>query len=522
MIKKRLILMILDGFGVGEFNISNPFRFAKTPNLDFFKRNYPYCLLAASGVSVGLPADEAGNCEIGHLTMGTGIIYYQNFTRIELAIDTGEFYRNQKLLAIINHLKKYNSRLHLVGLLSLGKNKSSLRHLLSLLEFCRQQNWPNVYLHLFTDGIDSPPRSAINLLLNLQDNIFKKNLPGKIATLSGRFYALDESGNYLLRTQKIFLLITEGIGKNANNPINILQAKYQDPRFRDDTLEPFVFDREGVLKDNDVILFFNFENKSIRQLAEAFLEPDFQKFKRPARKNLIISSLTRYLDNVNYPVIFEEQKITNNLSRYLAENNIKQLKIIDESHQDLLRFYFNGFIAEEHPGEIFKIFPPFNSEIEKIISQGKEMIDYLLFVMNEADFDFIVINLPLFNLIGHRGNFQDAIKTIEIVDGWLKELVQNCLEKNFDLIITSDHGNIEKMINTQTGQIDTTNNNSPVPFFIIGEKFKRKKERIAIEIKAIEKKIWGTLVDVAPTIISLFNLSLPKSFEGKNLLNYIQ
>ncbi|GIW65099.1 MAG: 2,3-bisphosphoglycerate-independent phosphoglycerate mutase [Candidatus Parcubacteria bacterium] len=522
MNKENIILLILDGFGIGEANISNPFRFAKTTYLDYLKKNYPYCLLSASGVSIGLPNNEPGTCEIGHLTMGTGIIYYQNFTRIELAIDNGDFFNNKKLMAIINNTKKLGSRLHLVGLLTSGVAKSSFRHLLSLLRFCQKQNFKNVYLHLFSDGIDSPPRSALNLLIKLQDEIIKNNLPGKIATMCGRFYALDESGNYILRTQKVFLLLTEGIGKTALNPIFVFQEKYQDYKFNDDLLEPFIFDKEGIIKDNDSVLFFNFENKSIRQLAEAFLDPNFQKFKRPTRQNLIISSLTRYLENIDYPIIFEEPKIITNLSRFLSENRLKQLKIIDESRQDLLKFYFNGFIEEEHPNEFFKFFPPFETKLEKIIDQGKEMIDYLIFVINEGDFNFIVINLGVFDLIGHKGNFQEAIRIIEVVDDWLREICQSCLEKKYKLIITSDHGNIEKMINPQTGQLDTSNNSNPVPFWLIGESFKLKKERTITEINSIEKKIWGSLVDIPTTIISLFNLEKPVNFEGKNLLNYLR
>lgn len=519
--KRNIILLILDGLGIGELNISNPFRFTKTTTLDFFKKNYPYCLLSASGIAVGLPDETAGNCEVGHLSLGTGIVYYKNLTKIDLAIANGDFFKDKKLLAIINHLKKFNSSLHLVGLLSSALTKSSFNHLLSLLKFCSQENFSKVYLHLFSDGIDAPPRSAINLVQNLQTELEKNNLPGKIATMCGRFYALDETGNYSLKTQKVFLLLVEGVGKIGTDPIEVLRGKYQDSKFNDAFLEPFLFDKDGLIKDNDAVLFFNFENKGIVQLAEAFLDPNFQKFKRPVRRNLIVSSLTRYLENIDYPVIFEEQKITNNLSRVLAENNLKQLKIIDESRKNLLRFYFNGFIEESHPNEIYKFFPAFETDLEKIIAQGKEMIDYLIFVLQEGDFNFIVMNLAVLDLIGHKGDFREAIKIIEIVDEWLKEVHQTCLEKKFDLIITSDHGNIEKMINPKTGQLDTANNNSPVPFWLIGQDFKLTKERSSSEIASIERKIWGSLIDVPATIVSLFDLKQPQTFSGKNLLPYI-
>lgn len=519
--KKSIILFILDGLGIGESNVSNPFRFVKTPTFDFFKKNYPYCLLSASGIAVGLPDETPGNCEIGHLSLGTSIVYYKNLTKIDIAIDSGEFFKNKKLLTIINHSKKFNSSLHLVGLLSSTLTKSSFNHLLSLLKFCYQENFSKVYLHLFSDGIDSPPRSALNLIQNLNNEIKKNNLPGKIATMCGRFYALDETGNYSLKTQKVFLLLLEGIGKTGTDPIEVFKEKYQDPKFNDAFLEPFVFDKNGLIKNEDAILFFNFENKGIIQLAESFLKTNFEKFKRPERHNLVVGSLTRYLENIDYPVIFEEQKITNNLSRVLAENNLKQLKIIDESRKNLLRFYFNGFVEESHPNEIYKFFPAFENDLEKIISQGKEIIDYLIFVIQEGDFNFIVINLSVLDIIGHKGDFREAIKIIEIVDEWLKNIYQVCLEKKFDLIITSDHGNIEKMINPKTGQIDTANNNNPVPFWLINQDFKLTTERNLNEISSIERKIWGSLIDVPATIVSLFNLKQPPTFSGKNLLPYI-
>lgn len=519
--KRNIILLILDGLGIGESNISNPFRFTKTTTIDFFKKNYPYCLLSASGITVGLPDETPGNCEIGHLSLGTGIVYYQNLTKIDLAIANGNFFKDKKLVAIINHVKKFNSSLHLIGLLSSALTKASFNHLLSLLKFCAQENFSRVYLHLFSDGIDSPPRSALNLVQHLKTELEKNNLPGKISTMCGRFYALDETGNYSLKTQKVFLLLVEGIGKIGAEPTEVLKEKYQDLKFNDAFLDPFIFDKNGTIKDNDAVLFFNFENKSIFQLAEAFLDPNFQKFKRPERHNLIVASLTRYLENIDYPIIFEEQKIINNLSRVLAENNLKQLKIIDEPRKNLIRFYFNGFIEENHPNEIYKFFPAFEIDLEKIIAQGKEMIDYLIFVLQESDFDFIVMNLAVLDLIGHKGDFREAIKIIEIVDEWLKEIFQACLEKKFDLIITSDHGNIEKMVNPKTGQLDTGNNNSPVPFWLISRDFKLTKERSLSEVSLIERKIWGSLIDVPVTITALFSLPQPPTFIGKNLIPYI-
>ena len=517
MIKKRVCLLILDGFGEGEENISNPSRFAKLPNLNYFRKYYPFCLLSASGISVGLPYDQPGNCELGHLTMGTGVVYYQNYPRINLALERDELSRNEKLLKIFQHCRHFQSRLHLVGLLSESVSKTDINHLDALLDLANQQNLSRVYLHLFTDGLDSPPKSALNLIQKLQEKIREKKYSAKIASLCGRFYALDETQDYLFKTQKVFLLIVEGKGLKVTDPIAFLKEKYQQPNFNDSLLEPIFLEDDGFVKDNDALLFFHFENKSIFQLANAFLNPDFKEFKRPSRKNLLIASLTRYL-NLDYPVIFEEQKILTNLTRVLAENKLKQLKLTDISKENILKYYFNGFITEEHPGEIYKIFPAFELPQEKLIQQTKEFFDALTLTLQEGDFDFILANLPTFDIVGHQGDFQLAIYFLEKVDEFLGQIYKILIKTNYVLLITSDHGNIEKMVNPQTGQKDTFHNLSPVPFYLIAEE--RKKEKTKEELAFYNKKILGSLVDVAPTILEIFNLPSVREFEGKSLLRY--
>ncbi|GIW67221.1 MAG: 2,3-bisphosphoglycerate-independent phosphoglycerate mutase [Candidatus Parcubacteria bacterium] len=519
MPKKKIVLLILDGWGKGEENISNPFRFVQTKNLDYYRKFFPFCLLNASGYAVGLASDQPGNCENGHLVIGTGIIFYQLNVKINLAIESGEFLQNQKLLDIFRHCRAFNSRLHLAGLLSQNNNLADFNHLLALLKLAKQEKFNDVYLHFFTDGIDSPPKSALDLIEKLENIIQRENLPGKIATLCGRFYALDRTNEYFLRTQRAFLLIIEGKGSFASDPKEILKEKYKQPDFNDSLLEPTIFDRNGYLQDNDALLFFQHEGKSIFQLANSFLNPNFQEFKRPTRKNLYIASLTRYLENIDYPVIFEEQKIITNLSRILAENKLKQIKIIDESRKELLNFYFNGFIAEEHPGEVFKILPPFDSDWENLQKQTREFFDYLKITIKEGAFDFIVASLPTFDLIGHKGDFNLALKGIEEMDKILGDFTNFCLENNYTLILTSDHGNIEKMIEPKSGQKETLHNLSPVYFFLIDKEY--QKEKTKEEISFFNKKILGSLVDIAPTILDLMNIKIPKEFSGKSLLRYL-
>jgi 2,3-bisphosphoglycerate-independent phosphoglycerate mutase len=519
MKRKKVILLILDGWGQGEENVSNPFRLAKTPTFNYLQKNFPFCLLNASGYAVGLSSFEPGNCEIGHLTIGTGIVYYQPVVKINLAIENKEFFKNEILLNIFDHCQKFNSKLHLITLLSKSNQISDFNHLIAVLELCKEKNFNNVYLHLFTDGIDSPHKSALSLIEKLETYQKTKNLPGKIATLCGRFYSLDTTGDYFLKTQRAFLLLFEGKGNLINDLKNFLSLKYKEKDFNDDILEPIVLDTEGIIKDNDAILFLIHENKYIYQLANSFLNPNFQEFKRPQRENLFITSLVRYLD-VDYPVIFEKQKILTHLTKIISENNLKQIKIIDEKNKALFKYYFNGFVEEEHPGEIFKILPSFSDDINILKEQIKEFFNFLEITIKESLFDVIIANLSVFNTIGHTGNFNLAIQVIEEVDKYLKNLIDKTLENGYSLILTSDHGKIEKMINFKTGKKYTENTLNPVPFILVDKDY--FKEKTTQELIIEKKKIRGSLVDIAPTILELLNIPIPSSFMGKSLLNFFK
>jgi len=389
---------------------------------------------------------------------------------------------------------------------------------IKLLKLSKEEKFNDVYLHLFTDGIDSPPKSALSLIEKLIRLIKNENLPGKIATLCGRFYALDKSNEYFLRTQRAFLLLVEGKGNIAKDPIDFLKEKYKDPDFNDSILEPTIFESDGFIKDNDAVLFFNHETKNIFQLANSFLNPDFKEFKRPERKNLYIISLTKYLENIDHPFIYEEQKIKTNLSRIIAENKLKQIKIIDAPRKELLTFYFNGFFEEEHPDEVFKFLPSFDSDWKSIEEATYQLFDYLKIIVKEGIIDFVVANLPVFEIIGNHGDFRLAINAIEKIDVILGEFANLCLKSNYSLILTSDHGNIEKMIDLKLGKKDTLHNSNPVPFHLIDKDY--YKEKTSTELIFFEKKILGSLVDIAPTILDLMKLKIPPEFIGKSLLRY--
>jgi len=516
---KKIILLIVDGWGKGEENISNPFRYIKTPTIDNLKKEYPFCLLSASGYSVGLLSNEAPTCEISHLTIGTGIVYYQPLVRINLSIENEQIFKNENLLKILNHLKKFNSRLHLATLLTENEYLASIKHLEKLLFFFNKEQSNKIFLHLFTDGIDSKPKSALELIKKILNFINENNLRAQIATLCGRFYALDKSNNYVLRTLRAFKLINEGVGKYIENLEEFFKLKYSDPEFNDSLLEPIILDKDGILKENDAILFLILENKSIYQLARVFLDKNLNEFQINLKTNILFSSLTRYLENINYPVLFERQKITTNLSRIISENNLKQLKIITNSKKELFNFYFNGFFEEEHPGEVLKIIPDSESNITSLISQSEEIIANLKLAIKDKIFDIIFCHLPILEIIGQKGNFKLALEAIKFIDKVLEDLVENVLEKNYTLIITSDHGNIEKIIEPKTGIKDTLHNPNPVLFFLIDKSYFKQKSKE--EIYFFEKRIIGSLVDIPATILALLNIKIPPEFMGKNLLPYL-
>jgi 2,3-bisphosphoglycerate-independent phosphoglycerate mutase len=520
MKSKKVILLIIDGWGWGEKNISNPFRLAKTPILDYFKKNYPFCLLSASGYSVGLSSNEPASCEIGHMTIGIGRAFFTILTKINLSIENGDFFKNEVLVQAIRHCQKYKSRLHLVGLLSKQNQIADSSHLIALLELAKNLNFNNVYIHLFTDGIDSPPKSALDLIENLENIKKSKDLPGKIATLCGRFYALDKTGDYFLKTQQAFLLLIEGKGKLVSDIKEVFKEKYASPNFNDSILEPTIIDPEAKIKDNDAIIFFHHETKNIFQLANSFLDPDFKEFPRPQRKNIYFAAFAKYLPGVDHPVAFIEEEIETSLSKVIAENNLKQFKLIDENRKDLLTFYFNGLIQEEHSGEIIKILPPFANDRENLDERTKEFFNYLKMVVQEKDFDFVAGSLPTLDIVGHLGDMSLGIYFIETLDRFLKEFYQISLENNYALILTSDHGNIEKMIELKKGQKETLHDPSPVPFFLIDKAYQKTKSQE--EIYFFERKTMGSLSDIAPTILDLMAIKIPKSFTGKSLLKYFK
>jgi len=515
---KKVILIILDGWGEGKDNFLNPIHIAKKEFLDYIREHFPFFLLQASGIAVGLPWHEEGNSEVGHLTIGTGKVFYQNYPKIMLAIQNETFFENTTLKKLIDHALKFNSRIHLIGLLTEGIIHASFDHLVALLEFFRRNNFNKVFLHLFLDGRDSPPKSGLYLLEKLE-NIIREKRVGIIATLCGRTYGMDKNEYWLVKTQIAYKLITQGIGKKVENYKDYLLKLYKEKSdFNDENLEPILVNEDGILKDGDVVFFFNIREDGIIQLARAFLDLEFSYFPVVKKNNVLVASIVRYIENLDYLVAFEKDKIKTSLSKILAENNLKQLKIAEKVKSYHLTFYFNGFISEPHPNEFWKILPSQDVSIkENPLMRSYEITNLVINALKEKIYDFIAINYAAPDIIAHTGDINLAKLVVEEIDKLLKK-IYNMLDENWFLIITSDHGNIEEMVRIDTGEISTSHDFNPVPCYIVNKDFYIENKSNDLKVK--EKKIVGSLIDIAPTILELMELNIPKEMEGKNLLKY--
>lgn len=518
---KKVLLIILSGLGEGRNDVTNPIYLAKKPFFDYIRKHYPLFLLQASGILVGLPWNEPGNSESGHLTMGTGKIYYKHYPRISIAIKNGEFFENPVLKSLLEHVKNHKGRIHLIGLLSKSKNHSAIEHILALLNFFKNNNFYDVFLHLFLDGVDSPPQSGLETLESLENEL-KKIKIGKIATLCGRTYGMDENREWKIKTQTAFLLISEGNGKKIESYKDYIKNIYKkNPNFSDENLEPLVIDENGILKDNDGIFFFNFREDGMYQLSKAFLDPNFNEFKRPKKTNLFIASMTKYLQDIDYPVAFPPLKIKSSLSRVISENNMRQLKIIEESKAKNLTVYFNGYIDKPYPNEFWKIVDDYKGPLkENPLLQSGLITDLTIQAINENIYDFIISEYSAPDVIGHYGDFNLSIKTIEGIDYLLSKIYKFLKDKSqWTLLITSDHGNIELMINPITKAIHTGHTTNPVPFYIINDDFYFENKNL--EILKKENKIRGSLIDIGPTILNLLGIDISQDFEGVSLLSKI-
>ena len=499
--KKTFVLCILDGCGIAPKGPYNAFDNAKKETLDYIRDNYPHTILEASGQPVGLPKGQMGTSEVGHMNIGAGRVVYQSIEMINNAIETGEFFKNENILKVINHVKENNSKLHIMGLISDGGIHSHTKHLLAIVDMCKQNNIKEVYFHLFTDGRDTGVHSAQEWIKKLEDKIDETNI-GKITTISGRYYAMDRDNNYD-RLKLAYDAICYGIGEHYNTVKEVFDDQYNRD-ITDEFILPSVIDN-GLLKDNDGIIVWNYRPDRLREMFTAITNPDASPMETTKYNNIKFVSMMPINETVKGLHAFEHQDITNGLGEYLANLGLSQLRIAETEKYAHVTHFFDGDkdLELKNSKKILIPSPKVATYDLKPEMSAEEVTDNLLAELDKDYLDFVVINYANGDMVGHTGVYEAAVKAVEFIDKCLKRVYDKVEEIGGTMIITADHGNCDVMRN-EDGTVCTTHTTNPVPFYITKKDLKLKDH--------------GKLADIAPTILTVMNLPIPVEINGESLI----
>lgn len=528
-IYKKVVLVILDGFGIFPAGRGNAISMAETPTLNYIVSSFPSLSLQASGPLVGLPWGEMGNSEVGHLNIGAGRIVGQDLPRITASIQNGEFFKNSVLLEAINHAKKNHSALHLMGLVSGGGVHSFDEHLYALLGMAADLGQKKVFIHMFTDGRDTDPKVALESIKKLDERIGRSGV-GKIATIAGRFYAMDRGGHWA-QTMLSYDAMVNGKGATASSPEECIHSSYNAQIF-DEMIKPTVMvnsSNESVAKisDNDAVIYINFRSDRALQLTQIFTAPESipEEFRRPVLQNLYFATMTEYSPNLSkVHVAFSSVNLKNNLAEVLAAHNFTQFHIAESEKYAHVTAFFNCGKIEKYPGEERVIVT--SPENSKNYSDHPEMsseklTDILTQKISETDTNFFVANFANTDMVGHTGDLSAGIAAVEFIDKCLKKILDVSLLADAVFIITADHGNIEQMINARTGDINKDHTTNPVPCLIIANEFKTPKVEDREFCDLSSRVPSGVVSDIAPTILELLGLEIPSEMTGINLVDLV-
>ena len=504
---KPLILIILDGWGIKKQIDNNAIALADTPNMDDYQRIYPFTTLGASGLDVGLPEGQMGNSEVGHINIGAGRIVPQEFLIIDKSIENKSFFENRVLVKAIERVKDKPKKLHLMGLIGPGGVHSHSRHLYALLEMAKSNGLKKnqVIIHCFLDGRDTPQKSAKPYIKKLEEKI-KELDSGKIATVIGRYYAMDRDNRWD-RTEKAYRAMVYGKGRKAKTAEKAVEIAYQKGE-TDEFVFPTVIkneeDTDFTVDDGDSIIVFNFRPDRVRQITRAFTEKNFNKFKRKKLKNIYFVCMTQYDKKFRLPVAFKPIIPKNTLGEVLSKNNLKQLRIAETEKYAHVTYFFNGGREK-----------PFKNEDRLLIPSPKiatydlkpemsafNVTDEVIKQIKSDKYDVIILNYANPDMVGHTGKLEAAIKACETVDKCTGKVVDTILSKEGIALITGDHGNAEEMLD-QNGKPHTFHTINPVPFIITDENINIKNK--------------GRLADIAPTILKILGISRPSEMSGNVL-----
>ncbi len=507
---KPTLLVILDGWGYSDDISSNAIHSAKTPFWDDLWANHTKTLIDTHGESVGLPSGQMGNSEVGHMNIGAGRIVYQNLSRITQAIDDGSFFKNPSLLEMTDSVKKSKSCLHIMGLFSPGGVHSHEDHMIAMLDFAQRQSCEKLVFHLFLDGRDTPPKSARASLLKLENAIQSRQL-GKIATVCGRYYAMDRNQNWS-RIQKAYDAINTASSQyRAKSALDSLDLAYQRGE-SDEFIDPTVIGDFAGINDGDAVCFINFRADRARQLTRAFLDTQtINGLDQHATAELSgFICLTEYQHNLCPLVAFPPLPLKNTLGEFLARLGKHQLRMAETEKYAHVTFFFNGGVETPYANEKRTLIPSpdvATYDLQPEMS-APQLTDALCQALLAQDTDLIVCNYANPDMVGHTGVFDAAVKAAEVIDRCLERIVKTLKKTGGSCLITADHGNLEKMTDNETGQAYTSHTVGPVPLVYVGD------------YHQVNLEPGGALRDLAPTLLHLMGLQAPKEMTGKNLLSH--
>ena len=511
MSKKPTVLMILDGYGLNDKKEGNAVYLAKTPVMDKLMAEYPFVKGNASGLAVGLPDGQMGNSEVGHMNMGAGRIVYQELTRITKEIQDGDFFKNEALLAAMKNAKENNSAVHFMGLLSDGGVHSHNTHLYGLLEMAKREGVEKVYVHCFLDGRDTPPASGKEFVEALEAEM-KKIGVGEIATVSGRYYAMDRDNRWD-RVELAYNALTSGEGVKGTDAPAAVQASYDNDK-TDEFVLPTVIEKDGqptgVVSDKDSVVFFNFRPDRAREITRAFCADEFTGFERKGGKlPLTYVCFKDYDESIpNKIIAFKKQEIKNTLGEYLAANGLKQLRTAETEKYAHVTFFFNGGVEEPNKDEdrvLVKSPAVATYDLQPEMS-APEVSEKLNAAIRSGKYDVIIINFANPDMVGHTGVIPAAVKAVETVDQCVGTAVEAIKEVDGVLFICADHGNAEQMIDYKTKAPHTAHTTNPVPFILVNYD------------DSVKLREGGCLADIAPTLLEIMGLPQPAEMTGKSLI----
>ena len=495
--KKTVVLAILDGWGIGRDDESNAIYRAQPETVRWIETHFPAGALKAGGISSGLPWNEEGNSEVGHMTLGAGRILYQHFLKINKAIETGEFFKNEALLGAFTHAKEKKTAVHLVGLLTDAIVHAAMPHLEALLKMAHDTHIPEIYLHLFTDGRDSPPKSAGTLLKKVEE--LTARYGGTLASLGGRFYGMDRD-KHTERTEAAYRAL---VGKAEVMGAEEALKRAYEKGLSDEYVFP-VSMGNGI-KDGDAVIFFNFREDRMRQIAEPFVT---------AGKVYAVTMTNYYEGRLKERAAFTATIISETLGETLAKNGKVQLRVAETEKYAHVTYFFNGLQEKPFRGEYRVMIPSASvrSHAELPEMQAKTITDRVMVALGEGLYDFILCNYANPDMVAHTGDVAATVKAVQTVDAELSRLIRAVMDGGHTLIVTSDHGNAEVIFDLQTGQPDTRHNSNDVPLYVIGKEFEGRK------LAEDPREVVGMLSDVAPTILTLMGIPVPKAMTGTPLL----